>query len=207
MLLLVHGRHGNEDVPWIFARNIPDHWIIIAPRAIEFEPESDEHEFGYSWMEMPEDYWPGIGEFDGAVQALSDFVNALPDAYNADPEKVIALGFSQGAATALATAVEYPSLFKGIASLVGFFPTLPSEDDKSFNPLPLQDLPIFFAVGERDERIPMEISQQSMRELAGTGAHAQMQFYETGHKMNGQGMRDLGEWMQKLINKLDGVEG
>lgn len=153
---------------------------------------------------MPEDYWPGIEEFDGAVQALSDFVNALPDAYNADPEKVIALGFSQGAATALSTAVEDRHLFKGIASLVGFFPTLP---DQGANAESLQDLPIFFAVGEQDERIPMEISQQSVNQLAAAGADAEVNFYSTGHKMNGQGMRDLGEWMQKLINEIDGVEG
>ena len=201
MLLLVHGRHGNEDVPWIFARNIPDHWLIISPRAIEFDPESDEHDTGYSWMEMPETGWPEIQAFDGAVQALADFVEALPDTYNADPEKIIVLGFSQGAATAFATAVSQPELFKGVASLVGFIPEL---DDVLISSKPLKKLSVFMTAGDQDDRIPVQIANRSRDIVQSAGADLRWEMYSVGHKLNSQGMRDLGAWLTQMIQLLDG---
>lgn len=173
---------------------MPDDWLIVSPRAIEFEPETAEHETGYSWIEMPETGWPEFDAFDGAVQALADFIIALPDVYNSDPENIVILGFSQGAATALATAIEHPSICKGIAALVGFVPDLP----KHIEGKPLANLPIFMAVGERDERIPLEISQQSLKTLQLAGADPEWNLYQTGHKLNGQGMRDLAAWLEKF---------
>ncbi len=197
MLVLVHGRHGNEDVPWIFARNIPDHWLIVSPRGIEFEPESAEHETGYSWMEMPESGWPDIDAFDGAVQALSDFISALPDVYGTDPENVIVLGFSQGAATALATAIHHPTICKGIASLVGFVPDLYNEE--TIETQPLKGLPVFMAVGERDDRVSLEVATKSGETLKLFGADLDWSLYQTGHKLNSLGMRDLSAWLSKMM--------
>lgn len=198
VLVLLHGRHGNEDVPWIFARNIPENWLIISPRAIEFEPESSEHETGYSWIEMPESGWPSIDQFDGAIQALSDFIIALPDVYDTDPDNVVILGFSQGAATALATAIQYPKICRGIASLVGFAPSL-NIDTPQDEGLPLDGVSVFMAVGDRDERIPIEISMQSRDTLLAAGANLSWELYQTGHKLNSQGMRDLTAWLSKMM--------
>jgi phospholipase/carboxylesterase len=194
--VLVHGRHGNEDVPWIFARNIPDHWLIVSPRGIEFEPESAEHETGYSWIEMPEAGWPMLDDFDGAVQAFSDFINALPDVYDIDPNNVIILGFSQGAATALATAIQHPKICRGIATLVGFVPDI---DADTVQAKPLKDVSVFMAAGDRDERVSVEIAIDSRETVGSAGADVTWNLYQTGHKLNGQGMRDLATWLSKMM--------
>ena len=154
---------------------------------------------------MPPAGWPEIGDFDGAVQAMSDFVVALPDVYDADPERIIALGFSQGAATLLATAVQHPDLLQGIAALVGFVPDL---DDETIQSKPLQNLSVFMAAGERDERIPVEIATQSRDTVQAAGANLKWDMYSTGHKMNGIGMRDLEAWLENKISQFedDGVE-
>ncbi|MFT5194653.1 MAG: phospholipase/carboxylesterase [Cellvibrionaceae bacterium] len=193
---MVHGRHGNEDVPWIFARNIPDHWLIVSPRGIEFEPESAEHETGYSWIEMPEAGWPMLDDFDGAVQAFSDFINALPDVYDIDPNNVIILGFSQGAATALATAIQHPKICRGIATLVGFVPDI---DADTVQAKPLKDVSVFMAAGDRDERVSVEIAIDSRETVGSAGADVTWNLYQTGHKLNGQGMRDLATWLSKMM--------
>ncbi|MEM9773015.1 MAG: alpha/beta fold hydrolase [Chloroflexota bacterium] len=195
-LVLIHGRHGNEDVPWIFARGIPENWPIVSPRAIEFDPETDEHETGYSWMLMRETGWPEFSEFDGATQALSDFILALPDVYQADPENIMLLGFSQGAATALCTAVAHPNICRGIASLVGFVPELDSELQSD---QPLANLPVFMAIGERDDRVGLNIAKQSRDTLINAGADLTWDIYKTGHKLNSQGMRDLAAWLGRMI--------
>ena len=193
-VVLLHGRHGTEDVPWIFARSLPEDWLLVAPRAIEYEPETAEHEIGYSWIFHPETGWPTIDDFDDAVTAIYDFIISLPDVYDADPEQIYLLGFSQGAAAAYATAMRHPGLVKGIAGLVGFTPFR----NRDLLPRPLENLPIFVAVGKKDERVRLTISRFGRNQLLSAGANLTYREYDVGHKLNGQGMRDLKAWWDKI---------
>ena len=44
LLLLIHGLTGDENVMWVFARDLPAHYWMVAPRApYAAEPG------GYSW--------------------------------------------------------------------------------------------------------------------------------------------------------------
>ena len=37
-VLMLHGRSGDENVMWVFARALPPDWLIVAPRAIQPDP-------------------------------------------------------------------------------------------------------------------------------------------------------------------------
>ena len=185
-VVMLHGRAGDEDVMWVFAQSVPKDWLLVAPRAIKADPDG-----GYSWHPRHEDEWPPLNHFDEAVSAVTRFIYALPQLYNADPDNVYLMGFSQGAATAYATALQQPELVQGIAGLVGFVPT---EADAVLATEPLDGLPILMAVGKEDERIPYAISQASAQSLRNAGAELKYCEYDTGHKLNAQGMRDLKRW-------------
>ena len=185
-VVMLHGRAGDEDVMWVFAQTVPKDWLLVAPRAIKADPDG-----GYSWHPRHEDEWPPLNHFDEAVSAVTRFIYALPQLYNADPDNVYLMGFSQGAATAYATALQQPELVQGIAGLVGFVPT---EADAVLATEPLDGLPILMAVGKEDERIPYAISQASAQTLRNAGAELKYYEYDTGHKLNAQGMRDLKRW-------------
>ena len=190
-VVLLHGRHGTEDVPWIFARSLPKDWLLVAPRAIEFDPETDKtDDIGYSWMMMG-DEWPTVDAFDDGVDALHEFITNLPDIYGADLSRTYLLGFSQGAATAYAFAVRYPELVQGIAGLVGFTPKM---DEAFLAEAPLSGMPLFLAAGERDDRVPLSIAELGRDLLIEAGADVTYHQYSVGHKMNGQGMKDLAAW-------------
>ena len=120
--VLIHGRLGDEDVMWLFQRAIPPSWLIVAPRA----PLADSD--GFSWHVLKGDRWPDAADFDPGVEALIHFLRALPRLYNADPERLYLVGFSQGAAVAYAAALRQPSLMRGIVGLVGFAPSAPVEE-------------------------------------------------------------------------------
>ena len=193
--ILLHGRHGDERVPWIFARTIPKHWTLVAPRGIEFEPETPKHETGYSWMTMPEAGWPTWDAFDDGVEALHEFILGLDQVYPIDMTRLYLLGFSQGGALAINWAVRYPELVKGVALLVGFSPEPELElniDNR------LEELPVFMAVGQKDERIPLHIAHQTRNMLARLGASLTYEEYDTGHKLNSAGMRDLTDWWHRF---------
>jgi predicted esterase len=53
------------------------------------------------------------------------------------------------------------------------------------------------AVGKHDERIPYERAQQGAEVLKAAAAQLEYREYDTGHKLNAQGMRDLTEWWKQ----------
>lgn len=188
-VVMLHGRAGNEDVMWIFARAVPAGWLLVAPRAIKEDPQG-----GYSWRLRERDEWPTLVQFDVPVGAVVDFIRSLPDLYNADPDNVYLMGFSQGAATAYALAMRHPDLVQGIAGLVGF---VPMECDDLLAAEPLEGLPIFMAVGKEDPRIPYSRSLACAHTLQMVGAELDYHEYEMGHRLNARAMRHLEAWWQK----------
>ncbi len=185
-VVMLHGRSGTEDVMWIFAKTLPPHWLMVAPRAIKTDPAG-----GYAWRLRDQDEWPTLAQFDEAVTAVVQFIHALPRLYNADPEHIYLMGFSQGAATAYAVAMRHPGLAQGIAGLVGFMPVA---CDESLETSPLIDMPIFMAVGKRDPLIPAERASGCAQTLYMAGSQLEYHEYDTGHKLNAAGMRDLTAW-------------
>ena len=184
--VMLHGRSGNEDVMWIFASTLPQDWLLVAPRGIVADPDT-----GYDWRVRGRDEWPTLDDFEDAVTAVAHFITTLPQLYNTDPEQIYLMGFSQGAAVAYALALRYPHLVKGIAGLVGFMPT---RCDTALASSPLIDMPVFMAVGKQDPLIPAEQSAACAQTLFAAGAQLEHHEYETGHKLNAEGLRDLKAW-------------
>ncbi len=188
-VVMLHGRSGGEDAMWIFARTLPADWLVISPRGIKPDPAG-----GYAWHPRQRDEWPPLDMFDEAVGAVSNFIRALPAAYDADPDLVYLMGFSQGAATAYATAMGHLGLVKGIAGLVGFVPV---QCDAAVETAVLRGLPIFMAVGIEDPFIPHSRAQNCAQTLRDTGADLAYHEYATGHRLNTQGVRDLQAWWEE----------
>ena len=192
-VVMLHGRSGDENVMWVFARALPAHWLIVAPRAIASDPDG-----GYAWHPRKPNEWPAIELFDSAVESILHFIRALPALYQADLNHIYLMGFSQGAAAAYATALKHRELIKGIAGLVGFVPVGAVAGGEV---QPLSGLPIFMAVGRTDPTIPLEIAQACAHTLRAAGARLDERLYDTGHKLNAEGMRDLKAWWEKRIHE------
>lgn len=187
--VLLHGRHGSEDVMWVFRKTIPRPWFVIAPRA----PLADKEL--YSWMIQPPGEWPNLAAFDPAVDVLARFVKALPGLYNADSDRIYLMGFSQGAAVALATAIRRPKLARGVAGLVGFAPSAPADEIAGS----LEGLPVFWVTGKEDTTVPYSVSQATVETLRSAGADLEYHEYQIGHKMSAAGVRDLRHWFQARV--------
>ena len=185
-VVMLHGRSGDENAMWIFARVLSEEWLVVSPRGIKADPGS-----GYAWHPRERDEWPPLSRFDDAVTAVVGFIQALPELYDADPDHIYLMGFSQGAATAYATAMRHPGLVQGIAGLVGFVPV---ECDAAVETKVLKGLPIFMAVGKEDPYIPFTRAQGCAQTLREPGAALSYRDYDTGHRLNAQGVRDLRKW-------------
>lgn len=181
--VMLHGRMGSEDVMWVFRKTIPRPWLVVAPRA----PLPEQGYF--SWLPPP-DKWPELAEFGPAVEALTRFLRALPSLYNADPERVYLLGFSQGAAVSLAAALTTPKLVRGMAGLVGFAPEAAPEQVAG----KLEGMPVFMAAGTQDHTVPRDQTQFAVDLLRRAGADLDYHEYDSGHKLPAAGISDLRAW-------------
>lgn len=193
-VVMIHGHLGSEDVMWIFRQTLPQDWLLVAPRAIV-----DDGDGRYSWHPRQQNEWPSLDAFDTAVTTLEQFINTLPKLYDADPNQIYLMGFSQGAAAALALAIRTPEKVQGIASLVGF---MPREVDDAIETARLTDLPVFMAVGTEDDRVPLEIARECGKAVRAAGAFLEYREYETGHKLNGAGMRKLKSWWAERAEEI-----
>ena len=185
--VLLHGRLGNEEVMWVFRRALPRPWLAVAPRAILPEGTA-----GFSWHAQPHGQWPELAAFDPAVDALLRFLRALPRLYNADPDRLYLIGFSQGAAVAFAAALREPAIARGIAGLVGFVPRVAPEDVAGR----LDGLPVFMAAGEQDATVPLDESRRAAEVLRAAGADLDFREYPTEHKLTPAALDDLQAWLQ-----------
>jgi phospholipase/carboxylesterase len=185
-IIMNHGRSGTEDVTWVFAQTLPKEWLIVSPRALYSDDRG-----GYSWDIRPEGEWPPIDAFTPAVDRLYQFVHALPELYNADLSRLYMLGFSQGAAVSYTYTMRYPNSVKGIAGLVGLMAADVLTDPDLAN---LRDLPVMMMVGRKDDTIPQTVAHDCAMALIHAGVRLDYREYNTGHKLNAQGMRDLKQW-------------
>lgn len=188
-IVLLHGRSGDEDVMWLLDRALPPGCLVVAPRAILADPAG-----GYAWHPRRPHEWPSVPMFDQAVAAVTQFVRALPFEYAADPDRIFLMGFSQGAATALATALQHPGLVRGVVALVGFMPT-------GVDPLQalvaLGGLPVFVAAGQRDDVIPLDVARAAAQVLREAGADLTYREYDTGHKLDRAAINELRQWWKQ----------
>lgn len=175
---------------WILQRTLPPDWLLVAPRAILTDPNG-----GYSWILQERGQLPHISDFDPAVDALIKLVDSLPALYQANPNEIYLMGFSQGTAVAFAAVLQYPERFKALASLLGF---VPQRDSAANSTVPFNQLPVFFASGNNDPYIPPQLTEYSIQFLKESGAKLTHRTYNNGHKLNAQAMRDLKTWWEKV---------
>ncbi len=192
VVVMVHGWGGDEASMWLFKQVVPKKVAIVTPRApIEL---SDDR---YVWFDH--NHERGQSNSDSLQKNLARFkrfIRALPDLYPIDPEKLLLLGFSQGAAISNSLFLTRPNLAIGVASLSGFVPQgleLPQQDDRPAG------RPIFIAHGTEDEIVPVDKARQARDIYIQLEADVTYGEYPAGHKIHTDGMRDLKKWVKKVI--------
>lgn len=186
ILLLLHGWTGDENSMWPFTRGLPADWWLLAPRAPYPAPAS-----GYSWRPA-QPGWPTFESMRPAAALLKDLLERWGIAYGVDTRQIALTGFSQGAAMSLVFSLCYPQMVRRAASLAGF---LPAESDPWLESHPLQGKTIFWAHGTQDERVPLEMAQESIRLLCRAGAEVQYCQAEIGHKVSADCLRGLEKYL------------
>ena len=105
-------------------------------------------------------------------------------------------GFSQGAATALFTGLQYKAQLAGIIALSGYIP-LTDSIQKQGNATYNTQLPIFIGHGALDSVVPIVLAKRSQAILHNLGYPVSYHAYNAAHQVPPEEWRDLRQWIIK----------
>ena len=190
LLLLIHGLTGDENSMWVFTRNLPSHYWMVAPRApYPAEPS------GYSWRERSDSSQFGRSTIE-QLRPNAERLIRLVDEYSAsagiDASTFDVMGFSQGAAMSNVLAFLYPQRIRKTGILAGF---VPGGLQELAPQRPLQGKPFFVTHGTKDDMVGIERARESIAILEQAGAQVTYCEDEVGHKVSVNCLRALKDFL------------
>ncbi|MCL4296145.1 MAG: dienelactone hydrolase family protein [Anaerolineae bacterium] len=173
VLLMLHGFGGNERQMWDYVSGLPQNLAIVSPRA----PNTAKGE--------------GTGRFSwGTNQApLIKFVDALPDLYPVDPNRVYVAGFSEGAVLGSKYTLSHERI-AGLAMFSGKLGMQPAGKVKT---------PVFIAHGKGDDTIPVSHAHEAREALGEAGAEVTAKDYGGKHYTTDQAKADFVSWVRSQL--------
>jgi phospholipase/carboxylesterase len=190
LLLLIHGWTGDENSMWVFSKDLPPVYWMVAPRAPYLAEPG-----GYSWRPPQSETHsrPSLETLKPAVDELISFVDAYSSSVRVDAKRFDVMGFSQGAAMANVLALLYPHRIRKAGILAGF---VPSGLEGVIEARPLAGKPFFVAHGTQDELVPLDRARASIELLEQAGAQVTYCEDEVGHKVSANCLRALREFLK-----------
>lgn len=188
-IVMLHGLGGNETSMWAFENAVPNDAFVVTPRALfPLGAES------YSWVPPRSSGWANLEDFRPSVQAIEKMLEGLEHESQVDRNRLILMGFSQGAALAFALANQ--SDLKPIAMIVasGFIP----KGDLTG----LRDISVFWGHGSHDEWIPIARAKRQAKRLTDMGLSVNFCETDVGHKLGLECLEGLRKWLKTKINSL-----
>ena len=189
-VILLHGRSGDERSMWILEGFLLEESLKAAPRGI-----LPWREGGYHWSQAV-DRRSVRSDFDASVAALSLMVRELEVRFRADPQRLILMGFSQGAAVAFSMSASMSPRPAAVIALAGFLP----EGDYAN----LVGIPVFWGHGLHDEMLPIEGARLAVQRLTGLGAKVHFCETDVGHKLGVACARGLDVWIRSVFPRSVG---
>lgn len=165
-LVLVHGRGGSAEDMFGLARSIGrERFALIAPRARRSSW------YPYSFMAPLASNEPWLSS---ALTALDDAVGRAL-AHGVPADRVVLLGFSQGACLASEYVARTPKRYGGLVVLSGGL--IGPEGTPRDYPGDLDGTPVFLGCSDVDPHIPVERVHETARVLQGMGAVVETRIY------------------------------
>ncbi len=137
----------------------------------------------------------GLRESQAAIAALVDRERERGVA----AARIVLMGFSQGCAMALMTALRYPERLAGAVGLSGYLP-LAGTTAAELAPANAQ-LPIFMAHGTQDDVVPPARGAASRDALRALGHEVQWHDYPMAHSVCMEEIRDLNAWLVQHLGQ------
>lgn len=125
---------------------------------------------------------------------LNDFVKAASERYGVKENKVVAVGYSNGANIAASLLLLHPHL---LSAAILFRAMVPFQPDFAPN---LSRAQVLLSAGKRDSMIPGERTEELARLLAGLGAEVELYWHEGGHELGQDDLTKAEAWLSQRFS-------
>ena len=183
ILLMLHGWTGDENSMQIFQRDLPRNYWIFAPRGPIQTPEG-----GYGWIGHRPGREATLQAFLEPAGKLHQLINDIRRDYSLPNQSIELMGFSQGAALAVAYCLTYPDQVSKVAILSGFLPFLPADYQP---PAALANISFFVAHGSEDEIVRIEHAYEMVEFLKNAKANVHFCHSPVSHRISSACFREL----------------
>jgi phospholipase/carboxylesterase len=185
-LLLLHGTGGDENNLIDFGRELLPKAAILSPRGKVLE-----HGMPRFFRRLAEGVFD-IPDLHKRTTELADFIQAASIDHNFDPQRVVAVGFSNGANIAGSMLLQHPNV---LAAALLLSPMVPFEPEQ----LPdLKGKPVFIGAGLRDTIAEPDNTRLLIEILTQSGADLKTFWTNSGHGITQGEFNEAKAWIQRL---------
>ncbi len=196
-LVLLHGRGDSAAgiLPLAYEFERDDLLVISVQAPLEF---GGVMAGGYEWYRMRAPERADEATRRASLDALAEFLDTVKAAYPVDPERVVLLGFSQGAVMSLGAQALRPDSVAAVIALSGYFPIEVERDAGN-----LVGRPAFVAHGVHDDIIPVEAGRRTRDLLERHGMNLTYCEYPMAHQVSGEEMANVRTWLDRSLDPVD----
>ena len=186
-LLVLHGTGGNEDDLIPLGQDLAPGAAILSPRG-----KISEHGYPRFFRRLAE----GVFDMEDLVfrtHELAEFVENAAEEYGFDKEKLVAVGYSNGANIAASLILLHPGLLR---AAVLFRSMVPLEPEVTPD---LSGMPVFMAAGTRDPLIPPDNTEKLANMLREAGAEVDLRWRDIGHPLTYEEVEEAKDWLAENL--------
>lgn len=190
LLVLLHGRGADEDDLLGIAEELDPRLAAVSIRAPR------RWLVGYAWYDPPASGAPDPSDLREGLELIRATVEAEVARGVADPGRLFALGFSQGAVMVGAL------LLTGAVSLAGGIMLSGALSRGAGIEGPADDVRgrhVFLGHGRYDEVIPPVASRSAADWLRQLGAEVSLHTYDVAHRISLEELRDVDRWVRARL--------
>ncbi|TFB53543.1 alpha/beta hydrolase [Cryobacterium sp. TMT1-62] len=186
VLLMLHGTGGDEQEILTLADALDPGATVLAPRGRVTEGGM------LRWFRRLSE---GVFDVEDVVLRageLAGFIAQARQHYDLDGRRIIAVGFSNGANIALATALLHPDVLDRVVAFSGMFPL----DDRALA-TDLADTTVLMLNGRSDLMAPLASADRAVATLIGRGAQVDRELRDGGHGIAATDVAAARAWLAR----------
>lgn len=182
-LLLLHGTGGNEHDLLPLGKELLPGAALLSPRGRVLE-----HGMPRFFRRFAEGVFD-IEDLKFQTHELNEFVRAAGEEYRLQKNRIVAVGYSNGANIAASLLLLHPHSLAGAVlfrAMVPFTPDVPPD---------LRRARVLLGSGKRDPIVPPENVERLSALLASFGAEVELYWHEGGHELGQDDLASARNWL------------
>jgi len=185
-LLLLHGTGGNERDLVPLGRELDPRAALLSPRGKVLENGMPRF-----FRRLAEGVFD-LEDLKNRTNELADFVAAAAQHYGFAADKVVAVGYSNGANIAASLLLLRPEILSAAILFRAMVPLIPESQPN------LSRVRVWIGAGTDDPIIPTSETQRLAELLRSAGADVTIRHFPAGHGLTSQDLEAAREWLTTL---------